>query len=83
MVLINRFDHRGNLNNFVVTIGNDPNGDGGIQCGPEGGDVSGKEVVLPVECDKQLTGRYVMVKLSGKKRMLSLCEIEIYGNYGK
>ena len=52
-------------------------GDGNEICVQDGGNVEGKYEIVNY-CEPPLSGRYVHVKLRGRRRF-GLCEIEIYG----
>ena len=35
---------------------------------------------IPISCNTSLPGRYVRIELSGTSEILTLCEVEVFGN---
>ena len=65
------------LNNYVITVGANKDGVGNAICVADGGKIT-TQVRIENTCNSALAGRYVHVKLRGPKRILTLCEIEVY-----
>ena len=65
------------LNNFAVTVGDNPTGADNPICVANSGDVRNK-VKISNLCQAPLLGRYVHVRLYGSMRYLSMCEIMVY-----
>ena len=81
MVIYNRRDGgQDRLSGYKVTVGDNKMGAGNAQCGATGGNTRRREKI-DVYCDPALKGRYVHVKLSGRK-IINLCEVKVYGAGG-
>ena len=79
-MLINRFDCcKERLNHYIITVGNNDDGDNEV-CVGDGGDVSDR-LVINNRCEPPLEGRYVHVKLARNDLTLALCEVEVYDTY--
>ncbi|EDO38602.1 predicted protein, partial [Nematostella vectensis] len=79
LFIVNRADCcGGRLSSFEIRIGDslDNNGNENPMCGssysiPTGGNSS-------IICSPLLTGRYVNIRIPGKDKILTLCEVEVY-----
>ncbi|XP_035671477.1 uncharacterized protein LOC118412621 isoform X2 [Branchiostoma floridae] len=77
VVVTNRKDCCSNkLNGFTVYVGDNPDVTSNPSCGGAQS-VKGKDVIT-VNCGG-LTGRYVGIALKGRRRVLTLCEVEVIG----
>ncbi|XP_078578154.1 uncharacterized protein LOC144863066 [Branchiostoma floridae x Branchiostoma japonicum] len=77
VVVTNRKDCCSNkLNGFTVYVGDNPDVTSNPSCGGAQS-VRGKDVIT-VNCGG-LTGRYVGIALKGRRRVLTLCEVEVIG----
>ena len=68
------------MSGYIVTVGDNHLGVGNSQCGTTGGNTLHREKI-DVYCDPALKGRYVHVKLSGRK-ILNICEVKVFGEGG-
>jgi len=77
VVVTNREDCCSNrLEGFTVYVGDNPDVYKNPTCGgPQS--VGGKKLI-EVDCGGK-TGRYVGITLSGKRRTLTLCEVQVFG----
>ena len=77
MVLHNREDCcAGRMNHFIITVGENIEGETNAVCVQDGGDVSKKTKIIS-NCDPPLQGRYVHVKLPNRGH-ITICEIQVY-----
>uniref|UniRef100_A0A3B4XJ05 F5/8 type C domain-containing protein n=2 Tax=Seriola lalandi dorsalis TaxID=1841481 RepID=A0A3B4XJ05_SERLL len=80
VIITNRGDcceHR--INGLEIHIGNSLQNDGLLNPIVGSIPVMGAGVSSTVEFTDRVEGRYVIVALPGSKRMLTLCEVEVYG----
>ncbi|XP_077862718.1 perlucin-like [Saccoglossus kowalevskii] len=66
------------LTGAVLIISNEPDMNGGAQCGEEVSDELAMEEIIEFECGDGITGQYVSVLIPNVTTTLSLCEVEIY-----
>ena len=78
-MLFNRQEPK-QLKKFIITVGNNSTGAGNAVCRTNGGEVIRNHRIIN-QCDPPLNGRFVHVKLKGKKQ-LNLCEVEVYESAG-
>ena len=68
------------MSGYTVTVGDNHYGIGNAQCGATGGNTRRREKI-DVYCDPALKGRFVRIKLTGRK-ILNLCEVKVFGQGG-
>ncbi|XP_035689584.1 lactadherin-like [Branchiostoma floridae] len=69
------------INPFNIHIGDSDQVSMNPKCGGDH-QIDVNRSFVPIEC-QAMTGRYVAVRLPGPSRMLSLCEVQIFGSLGK
>ncbi|CAH1226389.1 MUC4 [Branchiostoma lanceolatum] len=71
------------LKDFVVTVGPNENFTRNDQCGETYTDTPTLGQTIVVHCDPPISGRYVSIQIVGRRDVLSLCEVEVYGTATK
>ena len=77
MILYNRKDCcTDRLNHFIITVGENIDGETNDVCVKDGGDVTQKTKIIS-DCNPDPQGRYVHVKVP-QRGQITICEIEVY-----